>query len=155
MQSSIFQLRASGSQSLRRTEKNMILEINIEQPLTSLTLLLKFTSSAVIWATSLLKFDIFFQVGVLGKTKQNGKYWHLALLLGFQDLKFICMCSIFNVLEIKQLQWPFKNISTSCTAKLSLNLILLHLFFVFILFELHYWQLGTNSAKFLHWICIW
>lgn len=51
----------------------MVLEINIE-PFTSLTLLLKFICSAVIWATSLIKFGIFFQVGVLGKTKQNGKY---------------------------------------------------------------------------------
>lgn len=90
----------------------MISEINIEPPLlTSLTLfssLLKFIGSAVIWATSLKQFDIFFQVGVLGKTKQNGKYWHLALLLSIQDLLPIPKCSIFNVLEIKQLQQPFK-----------------------------------------------
>lgn len=55
----------------------MISEINIEPPLTSLTLfssLLKFIGSAVIWATSLIKFNIFFHVGVLGKSKQNGKY---------------------------------------------------------------------------------
>lgn len=117
---SIFQLGAAGSQSLRGMEKKMISEINIEPPLTSLTLfssLLEFIGSAVIWATSLIKFDIFFHVGVLGKSKQNGKYWHLALLLSIQDLLLIRMCSIFNILEMEQLQQPFKNLSSPFTGK--------------------------------------
>jgi len=73
-----FNLEHQLLKSLGGMEKNMISETNIEPPLTSLTLfslLLKFIgSSAVIWASSLIKFDIFFQVGVLGNPKQNGKY---------------------------------------------------------------------------------
>lgn len=60
---SIFQFKAPDSQSLTGMEKNRILEINIELPLTSLTLfssLLKCIGSAAIWATCLINFNVIF-----------------------------------------------------------------------------------------------
>lgn len=54
-------------------EKNRILEINIELPLTSLTLfssLLKLTGSVAIWATCLINFNAIFS-GWCSWKKQN------------------------------------------------------------------------------------
>lgn len=67
---SVFQLGATGSQSLGGMEKNMISEINIEPPLTSFTLfrsLLKFIGSALVRATSLTEYNVLLWVGILGK----------------------------------------------------------------------------------------
>lgn len=36
-----------------------------------------------------------------------------------QDLLAIHTCGVFNVLQIEQQQWPFKNISSPFTGKLA------------------------------------